>query len=205
MRRARRAVVMLGALCFVGAECGDDSDGAGGGQGGQAEGGGNTTDPCAPYTGSYAGIFHLVWSCPADPTLDGQGEINVHFTAACEADLGDSIELTITSVMSDNDSLGALTETPVDSFVGHMSMPPDLPATAGPSHFIQLEFPEVDGIAHLLSTEGTFEVGTGATQIANQLMNTDAFLVGDDVTSAAGRPDGCIVDSRTYVINKTAL
>lgn len=178
--------------------------GGAGGSGGAGTGGtgGGTGDPCLPYSGSYAGIYAFSWSCVNDPTQNGVGTINVHFTAQCAYTKPDgTLWLEIKSVMSDNPHLGALTQESCPVDCGNMAMPPNPPTTSGPEHGIQLVFPNLA----ILGTEGAFTVTSGALKIGSDVPNKDAFLVGDPAFSAAGKPDGCVVDSRTFKIDKTSL
>lgn len=196
--RALGAVVAMAAMFVASAGC---KGGGGSGDGGSAGAGGTGSGGmCGPYPGSYSGIFTFKFSCVNDPSMNGLGTILVHFTAACAYVSDDGIHLEITSLMSDSPVLGSLTKTDLpDGTGGIMVMPKSLPATSGPDHYISLVFPKDN---HILDTRGEFTVGTGAAKIGSDPDNHDAFLVGDDVTSAAGRPDGCVVDSKTFKIDK---
>ncbi len=165
-------------------------------------GGGPPDDACAPYTGSYAGIFSMQWSCP-DPTMDGLGTINVHFTARCFYAMDDVVVLEVRKIMSDNTALGALTEESCaeDDLAcdfGLLRMPPNPPATSGADHYLDLTFPNLTK----LTTSGPFTVTTGAAKIGNDVPNTESFLVGIPVEQAAGRPDGCTTHTYTFKIDK---
>jgi hypothetical protein len=188
-----QALGAMAAMILAGASCGGGGPGGGGGGGS-----GGSGDACAPYTGSYSGIYTFTWSCVNDPSMDGVGTIAVHFTAECQSTMGDTVNLEVTRIMSDNAVLGALTETEAPEG-GLMRVPASPPATSGPDHYVSLIFPNDN---HLLDTSGTFTVTTGAAILASDTDNHEAFNVGDDVTSEAGRPDGCVVDSRTFKIDK---
>lgn len=177
--------------------------GAGGSGGGAGTGGsGGAGDPCAPYSGSYAGIYAFSWSCVNDPAQNGVGTINVHFTAKCAYTKPDgTLWLEIKSITSDNPHLGSLTQEACPVDCGYMAMPPNPPTTSGPEHGIYLVYPNLA----ILSTEGAFTVTTGAAKIGSDVPNKNAFMVGDPAFSAAGKPDGCVVDSRTFKIDKTSL
>lgn len=179
--------------------CGRD---VGGGSSSSGTGGGTPGDECAPYTGSYAGIFTLQWSCP-DPSMDGLGTINVHFTARCFYAMDDVIVLEVRKIMSDNTALGALTEVScaeddLSCDYGLLHMPPNPPATSGPDHYLDLAFPNL----LQLTTSGPFTVTTGAAKIGSDVPNTESFLVGIPVEQAAGRPDGCTTHTYTFKIDK---
>jgi hypothetical protein len=200
MRTWKTAMCAVAALSFLAPDCGGDGGGGSGGGAGAAP----PTDECAPYTGSYEGIYTLTWTCVNDPTLDGLGTINVHFTAECEGIVDGDVLLMITSYMSDNEVLGALTETPEEGFTSVMIMPQNPPAASADGHTIVLDFP-----GGLLGTSGTFQVSTNALQIVNAENNHDAFYVGEPARVAAGKPmnpdAGCVADSQTFAINKKTV
>ncbi|MBK8999733.1 MAG: hypothetical protein IPM35_28790 [Myxococcales bacterium] len=178
--------------------------GGAGGSGGTGTGGtgGSSGDPCAPYSGSYAGIYAFNWSCVNDPSQNGTGTINVHFTAQCAYTKPDgTLWLEVKSVMSDNPHLGSLTQESCPVDCGYLAMPPNPPTTSGPEHGIYLVFPNLA----ILSSEGAFTVTSGALKIGSDVPNKAAFIVGDPAFSAAGKPDGCVVDTRTFKIDKTSL
>lgn len=176
-----------------------------GGSSGSGGAGGGPGDQCAPYTGSYAGIYSFGWSCVNDPTQNGQGTINVHFTAKCSFVKPDgTLWLEIDSIMSDNQHLGALTKETCPLGCGYLAMPPNPPTTSGPDHDIYLIFPN----STILGTSGPFTITSGAAKLGSDVGNHDAFYVGEPAFTYAGKPSGdpgCVVDMKTFKIDKTQL
>jgi hypothetical protein len=80
-------------------------------------------------------------------------------------------------------------------------MPPNPPATSSVQHAVDLTFPG----GGLVSSNGPFTVTTGAAIIASDVGNVEAFTAGEPVYTAAGRPNGCVTENRTFKIDKNAL
>lgn len=130
-----------------------------------------------------------------NPSQNGTGTINVHFTAQCAYTKPDgTLWLEIKSIMSDNPHLGSLTQESCPVDCGYLAMPPNPSTTSGPERGTHLIFPNLA----ILSSEGAFTVTSGALKIGSDVPNKAAFIVGDPAFSAAGKPDGCVVATRTF-------